>query len=311
MYYISRKTPRKQTPSYINLKDNFLNNLLILQEMEKNPVKYHYPRREEERELILRVQRGDKEAEEEIIRSNKGLVINYVQKRHEYLDNERKQDLYQVGYLALVDSARLFDLRRDNSFAAYARWRIKRNVKREFDSTKRTVGISHEMQRTILDVNKMSDEFIASWGRQPTLEEICKITKFKTWEVKEAIKSRDEVDFVYAQHDPAEPYAEVEFRLDKPLFLEKINPILENLDYRDSEIIKRRFGLDGYLPQTLEAIGKRLGYTKERVRQIEEGVLKRFRRALDLPEKTYKKPLKLKVDKQSNKEPKRQKRAVA
>jgi RNA polymerase primary sigma factor len=237
---------------------------------------------DEEVELAKRVERGDPEAKNLMINSNLRLVVS-IAKRYQG-HGLSLLDLIQEGIIGLIRAVEKFDWRRGYKFSTYATWWIRQAVQRGVANKARTIRIPVHIVERERKVARAERELVATLERPPTDEEIARLAKMPLKQVKEvkhaarAVTSLDrpigeEGDSAYGDLFSADQPA-VEDELDVSLREEAVHKALARLPDRAREVLKLRYGLDGDAePLSLEAIGKQLGLTRERVRQLESEAL--------------------------------------
>src|SRR5262245_5614706 len=257
---------------------------LFLNEMARYPLLTA----EEEVELAKAIERGDKEAKDRMINSNLRLVVSIAKKYQGH--GLSLLDLIQEGIIGLIRAVEKFDWRKGFKFSTYATWWIRQAVQRGVANKARTIRMPVHIVDRERKIAKAERELHAKLGRGPTLEEIANASKLPLKQVKEvqeaarAVTSLDrplgtEGDTSLGEltaGDEAPPEEEVEVSLRQ----DALRRALEELPDRERDVLKLRFGLNGdTTPKSLEQIGKDLGLTRERVRQIETDALERL--ALD------------------------------
>jgi RNA polymerase primary sigma factor len=240
---------------------------------------------EEEVELAKRIERGDHQAKERMINSNLRLVVS-IAKRYQGHDLHLL-DLIQEGIIGLIRAVEKFDWRRGFKFSTYATWWIRQAVQRGVANKSRTIRIPVHIVEREQKMARAERELVTQLGRVPTEQEVAKRAKLPLKQVREvrqvarAVTSLDKPigaesegsfgELVAA--DQETPEDEVTYSLQE----KALRHAVEELPEREREIIKLRYGLNGdHDPKSLDAIGRELGITRERVRQIEAAALEQL-----------------------------------
>src|SRR5687767_4377599 len=238
----------------------------------------------QEVELAKKIERGDMDAKERMIQSNLRLVVSIAK-------NYRNQglpfvDLIQEGTLGLIRAVEKFDWRRGFKFSTYATWWIRQAVARALADKARTIRMPVHIVERLQKINRADRQLWTQLGREPTLDEIAdeaSLTVQQVLEVRAAARASTSLDAPVGDGDDAvfgdfvagdEPLPEETVELN--LRSEALRTALAALPPREREVVVMRYGLGGSEPQTLEEIGRRLGLTRERVRQIELESLRRL-----------------------------------
>jgi RNA polymerase primary sigma factor len=245
----------------------------------------------EEVELAKRIERGDMRAKERMINCNLRLVVS-IAKRYQ-TQGITLGDLVQEGVLGLIRAAEKFDWRKGFKFSTYATWWIRQAVQRGVANKARTIRIPVHIVEREQKIARASRELVAELERDPSNEEIAERSKLPLAQVVEvraaarAVASTDAPvgddgdgslgDLFAAGGPTTEDEAEGALREDA------VRRAVAKLPDRERDVISLRFGLAGDgQPASLEAIGKALGITRERVRQIETEALRRLASDHDL-----------------------------
>jgi RNA polymerase primary sigma factor len=231
----------------------------------------------EEVALAKRIERGDAEAKELMINSNLRLVIS-IAKRYQGHDVPLG-DLVQDGVIGLNRAVEKFDWRRGFKFSTYATWWIRQACQRAISNQSATIRVPSHVDERRRKLNRVSRELSVRLGREPTREELAEAAELSLQHVEEALDAA-EAPVSLNQRVGAEDDGELGDLFDDPLAADpaeeavdrlrrlEVRRALKQLPEQRRRVLELRFGLDGS-PQPLEAIGKELGISRERVRQVE------------------------------------------
>ncbi|MBN2555343.1 MAG: RNA polymerase sigma factor [Anaerolineales bacterium] len=225
-------------------------------------------------------------AREHLITANSRLVISVAKK---YMGRGVPfLDLIQEGNIGLIRAAKKFDYRRGHKFSTYATWWIRQAVTRAIADQGRTIRVPVHMGDQINKLLRVSHQLTQKLGRDPTTEELAEELDVMPKKVENMIQvsrrplsletptdeEEDSVlgDFIQDEESPA-PVETVTNHLLK----EHLREVLDALPPREVRILQLRYGLLDGQSYTLEEVGRKMGVTRERVRQIEAQALSRLR----------------------------------
>ena len=243
--------------------------------------------KEQEVELAIKYQAGDKRAKDKLVTSNLRLVI-MAAKKYNMHTSLSFDDLVQEGNMGLIRAVDSFDSTKGWRFSTYAMYWIKQAISRAILNNSRAIRIPVHMLELKSKYGKVHKELLEELQREPTTEEIAVRMKLEIKKVKEIenlIKEPVSLNTTLNDEDDgtledliADPNQDrPDDRIDNEFRAKAINAVLETLDEREKNIIIARYGLNGAKAKTLEELGAEYKLTKERIRQIEQAALHKLR----------------------------------
>jgi len=246
--------------------------------------RYELLKPEEEIELAKRIERGDLAAKELMINSNLRLVISVARKYQG--QGLPLGDLIQEGMLGLIRAVEKFDWRKGFRFSTYATLWIRQAIGRGLSNTSRTVRMPVHIGQRARKIARTERELAAQLNRDPTLEEIAAKVELPVEEVEE-IRLADQIPTSLDQpvgeaqetprgdliaSDRPTPDEEIEERAGE----EAVVRALDRLPEDERKVVRLRFGVGGEDPTPLRETGRKLGFSAEHVRTLEQKALRRL-----------------------------------
>lgn len=261
----------------------------ILQMYLKNIGKIKLLKPEEEKALGKEIQEGSglraELAKKKLVRANLRLVVSIAKK---FIGQGILfMDLVQEGSLGLIKAAEKFDYSKNFKFSTYATWWIRQTIMRTIANNAKAIRIPVHMIDKIRKYNKTKTKLLLRKGIEPTEEEIAaemnlpleKVLQIKRSILKEPISLETPVteDLNIIDYIEDTKYKSPEAQTNEKFVRKNINELMKILDEREKEILTYRFGIGNSGTKTLEQLGESLGYSKERIRQLENLALKKIR----------------------------------
>jgi len=249
----------------------------------------HFPilSQDEEKKLGKLSLKGDKEALRRLIEANLRFVVSYVKKYKGM--GLSLPDLINEGNLGLIEAAKRFDPARNVKFISYAVWWIRQAIIHALTQYSRIYHIPQKLSDQISEMKRIKARLKKELGREPTRDEIAERMGIAREDVEdmELIEEKnvslsdkyydEDIEVGDRIKDTLSP--SVEYQIIKNSIQDQIRQLLEELDEKETLVLKLRFGLDDNEPKTLQEIGDRLKLTRERIRQIEKKAMRKLARS--------------------------------
>ena len=231
---------------------------------------------EEEIKLAKKIQKGDINAENQLVKANLRFVISVAkQYQNKGLD---LVDLIQEGNLGLIKSARLYDPNKGYKFISYAVWWIRQSIMKAISDQCRTVRVPMNHITNMSKINKISEKFEQENGRVPSKEELENLTELDSKRIDLSYTStyrsisletplRDDDADCLLDIIPNENAVNTDCNLIKSDLQREVDRIITKLPSRESDIIRMYFGIE-VQKLSNEEIADRFGIGTERVRQL-------------------------------------------
>jgi len=254
----------------------------------------------EESELGRKIQEGNpferNAAMRELVQANLRLVVSIAKR---YIgQGVLFMDLVQEGSLGLIKAAEKFDYKKNFKFSTYATWWIKQTIIRAISNHSRTIRIPVHMLEKIRKYKRACNIAACDENMEPDRETISRLSGLDGKKIEEVVSAlkKEPVsldtfvtdDLCIQDYVEDTSYSSPENSAQEKLQNNDVRKLLLQLDKREREILMRRFGIGNEEPKTLEQIGNDLGFSKERIRQLENIALQKLRKVESVERlKTY------------------------
>ena len=241
--------------------------------------------------LCRLIQEGDELAKEEICIKNKRLVYKYARAYSKYYSHKLDiQDLVQSGFIGLLKGAERFDCSRGTMFSTYVVWWIKQQISREIMDNGFTIRVPVHVFETVNKLGKIEEQLTHDLKRKPRVEELAKEMCMEVSKIRELMSLKDNIlkmsslDVPVGEEGETPLWELIEDSFVEPteklceqiVLFELLDKSLRELPPREEKVLRLRFGFDDGIPRTLEEVGRMMGVTRERIRQIEAKAIRRM-----------------------------------
>jgi RNA polymerase nonessential primary-like sigma factor len=282
----ARPAPARRAPAGKSSAESHDPTRLYLNEIGASPLLTA----EEEVKFSRLAQRGDEAARKRMIESNLRLVVKIARR---YLNRGLALlDLIEEGNLGLIRAVEKFDPERGFRFSTYATWWIRQTIERAIMNQTRTIRLPIHVVKEINTYLRAARSLAQTLDHEPSAEDIAELLHKPIKDVEKMLglnerttstdttilndSSKTLLDTIADEksRDPTEALQEDEIH-------NNIEECLAQLSDKQREVVERRFGLHGYSVSTLEEVGREIGVTRERVRQIQMDALKKLKKILE------------------------------
>lgn len=258
---------------------------LYLREIRKTPLLTI----QDEIDLAARIKQGDAEARAHMIQANLRLVVKIAYDYNNF--GLPLMDLISEGNIGLVKAVERFDPSKGGKLSTYAAWWIKQSIKRALANQSKTIRLPVHLVEKIAKMRRRITALTEELGREPTDDEISlemgipvnKIAHLKSVSVRPSSlnapvgeEDSTELGDLIGDEKALTPFENLRTKATYG----DLAQLLSQLEPREEEIIRLRFGLDGEVPKTLEEVGEMFEITRERVRQLQNIALNKLRRTM-------------------------------
>lgn len=256
---------------------------MYLKEINEIPLLSH----EEENELALKAQKGDKQAKDKIVKANLRFVVNVAKKYQNYgLD---LVDLISEGNIGLLTAVEKFNPGKGFHFITYAVWWIRQCIMKAVCEKGRAIRLPMNRVNELLQIQKAQKTVRGKKTEAQEIEAVAKMVNMDADHVRDLLEISREMASLDAPVEGKdgdngtigdfvtdEKYSNVDENLVNEFMSEDINKVLGTLKPNEEKIIRMRYGLGGQKPLSLAQVGAKFNLTKERIRQIENTAIGRL-----------------------------------
>ncbi len=256
---------------------------MYLKEINEIPLLSH----EEENELALKAQKGDKQAKDKIVKANLRFVVNVAKKYQNYgLD---LVDLISEGNIGLLTAVEKFNPGKGFHFITYAVWWIRQCIMKAVCEKGRAIRLPMNRVNELLQIQKAQKTVRGKKTEAQEIEAVAKMVNMDANHVRDLLEISREMASLDAPVEGKdgdngtvgdfvtdEKYSNVDENLVNEFMSEDINKVLGTLKPNEEKIIRMRYGLGGQKPLSLAQVGAKFNLTKERIRQIENTAIGRL-----------------------------------
>lgn len=245
---------------------------------------------EEEVQLAARIKKGDREARDEMIKSNLPLVVK-IARAYEGI-GVPLLDLISEGNIGLMRAVDRFDPAKGAKFSTYSAFWIKQAITQALASQSKAIRLPMHVVDKLGRINRAASRLEEELGREPTDEELAdevgttsrRVTQMRVAALRPASLDAqiDEEGIGSLAETVADEKAESPYeKLDGNTRIVVVREVVQTLDEREQVILRLRFGFEGSSPKTFDEIGEELDLSGERVRQLQNAALKKVRRRIN------------------------------
>lgn len=240
--------------------------------------------RDEEIELAKKIEAGDKNSVEKLIKSNLRLVIKIAKI---YVTTEwQLEDLIQEGNIGLMKAIEKYDYRKNVRFATYASWWIKQGIIRSITCKRRAIRLPHRKEEKVRQLKKVTTELNQNLNRNPSIKEVAAEMKCSETEVKKIMQIGENIVSLDAETNSegqtlSNTVGDYSYNPDilfsRNEMIVETDKVLEKLKEKEKYILKSRFLDISNEKNTLKSIARNMGISPETVRQIEIKAINKIR----------------------------------